>query len=377
MFRKVSSRLSVLLGILSCCLFLAPAFSQDTGPTGKPGSPIPNSTAAPSLTDVEDVPLDDPAPPVVTVPPHAPSAADNANFKSSDTPLPATDTTVVAAASGNKPNLTSTNFSAVWQESFMREALFAGVLVALVCGYLGVYVVLKRIVFIGVALSEFSSAGIALALFAGFNPLLGALAFMILGVVLFALHISPRRLPHESFIGIIYVIAGALAILLIAKSHEGETHMLQLLQGDVLLINPLETRQMCLAFAAVMAIHLLFIKPLVLTSFDRAAASTLGFRTQMWEFLLFLTIGLTIAFAIRATGTLMTTTMLILPATTALLLVNRLKWVFFVAPMIAIIPVAIGLHLSYIADLPASAVIVALSFLLFLPVLAINFALKR
>jgi zinc transport system permease protein len=270
-----------------------------------------------------------------------------------------------------------TDFASVWNQDFMRQALFAGVLVALVCGYLGVYVVLKRIVFIGVALSEFSSAGIALAIFSGFNPLLGALGFMLLGVTLFALHISPRRVPHESFIGIIYVIAGALAILLIAKSHAGETHMLHLLQGDVLLIDPQETRQMFIAFGGLGVIHMLFIKPFVLTSFDRDSASTLGFRAQGWDFLLFLTIGLAIAFSIRAAGTLMTTTMLILPAATALLLVNRLKWAFAVAPLVAVIPVAAGLHLSFVGDVPASAVIVALSFLLFLPALAFNAFAKR
>jgi ABC-type Mn2+/Zn2+ transport system permease subunit len=363
---------------------------------------------------VEDVPLSDPAPPAVAVPPTAPTAQDNAKFKPSTVPAPVAGATPLPAATplpvqpqqqvptaqtptapGAPPleaappsvnpdeeapggafmahgDSAPTDFVSVWSQPFMRQALFAGVLVALICGYLGVYVVLKRIVFIGVALSEFSSAGIALALFAGLNPIFGAMAFMLLGVVLFALRLSPRRLPHESFIGIIYVIAGALAILLIAKSHEGETHMLQLLQGDVLLIDPKETLEMLWAFAGIAVLHGLFIKPLVLTSFDRDAASTLGFRAQAWDFLLFLTIGLAIAFAIRACGTLMATTMLILPAATALLLVKRLHWAFVVAPLIAVVPVAIGLHLSFIGDLPASAVIVALSSLLFLPALALH-----
>jgi ABC-type Mn2+/Zn2+ transport system permease subunit len=370
---------------------------------------------------VEDLPIDNPPPPPVVVPPTAPTAKDNANFKPSTvpapvagttplpgatpkagatslpgvtpTPLPGTVSTPVPGATlENEPPTISSgeaeadsglaesapiDFASVWNQPFMRQALLAGVLVALVCGYLGVYVVLKRIVFIGVALSEFSSAGIALALFAGFSPLLGALAFMVCGVALFALRISPRRVPQESFIGIIYVIAGALAILLISKSHGGETHMLQLLQGDVLLIDLKETWQMMATFGVLAVLHLLFIKPFILTSFDRDAAATLGFNAQGWDFLLFLTIGLAIAFSIRASGMLMTTTMLIIPAVTALLLVNRLKWVFVVAPLVAVVPVAIGLHISFVADLPASAVIVALSFLLLLPALAYSACLKH
>ena len=351
------------------------------------------------------LPLDDPAPPQVVVPKTAPAAKNIANFKPGTAPAPVEGTPAAAGipAPGATPlpgqtptpalkALASptpapmdhsdghetpsdnaagygvpTDFAAVWDQPFMWQALLAGVLVALVCGYLGVYVVLKRIVFIGVAL----------ALFAGFSPLFGALGFMLLGVTLFALRLSPRRVPGESFIGVIYVVAGALAILLIAISHAGETHMLQLLQGDVILIDPAETRQMLVAFGAIGVLHLLFIKPFVLTSFDRAAASTLGFTSQGWDFLLFLTIGLAIAFSIRACGTLLTTTMLIIPAATALLLVNRLKWAFVVAPLFAVLPVAIGLRISYVASVPASAVIVALSFLLMLPALAYNSFAKR
>jgi len=207
----------------------------------------------------------------------------------------------------------------------MQQALLAGILVALLCSYLGVYIVLKRIVFVGVALSEISAAGVALALFLGFSPLLGAMAFMMAGIGLLTVQWSPRRVPNDSFIGIVYVLASALAILLVAKSHEGETHMLQLMQG---------------------------LKP------------------AWWDLLLFFTIGLAIAFAIRAVGVLLATTLLIVPAVTALLVTNRLKHAMLLAVVAGVLPIAVDLHFSIVWDLPASALIVALSFLLLLPALA-------
>lgn len=258
-----------------------------------------------------------------------------------------------------------------FRQEFMQRALFAGIIVALMCSYLGIYVVLKRIVFIGVALAEVSSAGIAMALWIGFAPLLGALGFMLLGVILFSIRWSPRRVPHDSYIGIIYSVAAALGILFIAKSAQGETHMLTLLQGDVLTISPLETTQMLWAFAGVALLHALFNKEFLLVSFDRDAASTLGFRAEAWDFLLFLTLGVTIAFAIRAVGVLLTSTLLILPAATALLTTNRLRSAWLIAPLAGVVPVVLGLHFSLVGDLPSSAVIVAISFLMFVVALVV------
>ena len=250
----------------------------------------------------------------------------------------------------------------------MRQALFSGLLVALFCSYLGLYVVLKRTIFVSVALAEMSSAGVALGLLMGFSPSWGAAIFTLLGVILFSLRISPRRVPHESYIGLIYCVAGALGILLIARSAQGESHMLTLLQGDVLTGTAQETWQMAGAFAVVALIHILFHKEFVLVSFDRDQAATLGFRPAFWEFLLFLTIGVVIAFSVRAVGVLLATALLIVPGMTALLWTHRLRKAWIVAAILAIIPIPLGLHFSLLSDsLPPSPLIVALSFLILLP----------
>jgi ABC-type Mn2+/Zn2+ transport system permease subunit len=178
--------------------------------------------------------------------------------------------------------------------------------------------------------------------------------------------------PTESVIGIVYSVAGALAVLCIAKSAGGETHMLKLLQGDVLTVSPHETLEMLGIFSVVALIHALFSKEFLLVSFDRDAASTMGYNAAGWDFLLYLTIGVVIAFSIRATGVLMATTMLIIPAVTALLPAQRMRDVWPLTLLFGSVPVILGLHLSLLLDLPASAVIGALSFLLLWPVLVFS-----
>jgi len=246
-------------------------------------------------------------------------------------------------------------------EDFMREALYAGLIVALMCSYLGIYIVLRRMVFIGVALAEVSSAGIALALWVGFSAVLGALAFMLLGVVLASIHWSRRRVPHESYTGVLYALASALGILFVAKNPLGESHMLHLLHGDVLTVVPSETRIMGGVFIVVAILHILFGKEFLLVSFDRDAAATLGLRAGAWDLLLFLTLGIVIALSIHAVGALITTTLLIIPAATALLLVRRLRPAMLLAPILGAVAVALGLRLSLVQDLPPSALIVVVS----------------
>lgn len=323
-------------------------------------------------------------------PVHAQTNPEDAELKDEVPTVPAAKPSAAAAAAAAAPSLPEApadsltnagdietaqsifDFGSTFSKDFIRQAMLAGVLVALLCGYLGVYVVLKRIVFVGVALAEVSSAGIALALLLGLSPILGSTAFMLIGIGLFSIRWSPRRVPSESYIGIVYCIAAAVGILFIAKSAQGETHMLKLLQGDVLTVTASETWLLAGIFTGLAAIHALFAKEFVLVSFDRDAASTLGFNAGFWDFLLFLTIGAAIAFSIHSAGVLLTSTMLILPAATALLLVNSMGNAFIAAPLLGIIPVVLGIHASLVTDYPASAVIVALSFLIFLVVLGVS-----
>lgn len=308
----------------------------------------------PSYAGVEDLPLDDPA--VPTLPTPAPSV--QAAHQHSDAEPLAAD----AVAS---------------PDSFLWQALYAGLVVAALCSYLGLFVVARRMVFIGVALAEISSAGIALGLLLGFSPLWGALGFMVLGVLLFSRRWAPRLLPPDAVIGVFYTIATALGILLIAKSAQGESHMLTLLRGDVLAVYPAETIEMAIVFAVIAVIHLIFGKEFLLVSLDRDMASTLGYSAARWDFLLFLTIGVAVSLSIRSVGVLLTTTMLIVPAATALMVAPRWNRAALVAPLLGIFAVMVGLWLSLAGDFPASAVIVAVSFAMMAPVLFWNSFVRR
>lgn len=265
----------------------------------------------------------------------------------------------------------------VFQIPFMQMAVIVSLLITTLCAYLAVFVVLKRIVFVGVALAQMSSAGVALALLIGFSPTVLSLVFMLAGVALFSLRQQERQVPRESIIGITYAAAAAIGVILIAKSAQGESRMLNLLFGNVLAVKTVDIYVMLGVFLPVAALHLLFQKEFIFTSFDYDTATTLGVRARRWDLLFYLTLGMTIATAIRTAGALLVFAMLVIPGVTALILSRRMSTAFGVSIVAGLVPVVLGLYLSFILDLPSAAAIVFLSFLLLCIALPISKLIPR
>jgi zinc transport system permease protein len=250
-----------------------------------------------------------------------------------------------------------------------RESLYGTLVIAVTCGILGVWVVLRRIVFVGAALAQLSSAGIAMALLlagAGLSlglvtePLTLALAFTLLGAVFFGVGGQRQLVPPEATIGVTYAVAGAVGVLLIAKAAAGEAHDLYL-HGNILGLTRQDTLREIAVAVPVLLAHLAFYKEFLFVSFDPETARTLGYRVVRWDLFLYFTIGLVIAFAIQAAGVLVVFNFLVLPAVTGLLLARGMVGTFLVAALAAAVAVAGGFVMSIPFDLPTGSAIIAVS----------------
>ena len=268
------------------------------------------------------------------------------------------------------------------QQDFMLDVLAGTVLAAAVCSYLGVFIVLRRAVFVGAALAQTSSLGIALALFLtgvlessqGIHmelpPQPIALALTVVAAVAMAAQRRERHLPRETLIGVAYVAAAGLAILLVAMSTHAESEVLNLLFGNVLAIDRAEVAVLALLGLAVAIVHGLFFKEFVFVSFDPDMATALGLRTRQWNVLLFVTVGVAISLAIRACGALVVFDFLVLPAATALLFGRSLRFAFATAVLVGVSSAVAGISISYVADLPSGPTIVAVSAVVLFAVMA-------
>lgn len=250
-----------------------------------------------------------------------------------------------------------------------KDALYGALVIGLACSAVGVYVVLRRIVFVGAALAQLSSAGIALGLWLGgvglalgfaSHPLVLSLVATLVGALFFGVGGSRGRIPEDATIGVTYAVAAAAGILLIAKAATGEAHDI-FLQGNILGITRTDTLVLLAVTVPVLLVHLLFYKEFLFVSFDRETARTLGYSVQRWNLLLYLTLGLVIAFSMQFAGVLLVFNFLVLPAVTGLLLARSMVGTFAWSIGSALLAALIGFSLSVPFDLPSGPAIIAVS----------------
>ncbi len=250
-----------------------------------------------------------------------------------------------------------------------REALYGALVIAVACSALGVYVVLRRIVFVGAALAQLSSAGLALGLWlaglgiaVGFtsHPVALALIVTLAGALFFGLAGARATVPADANIGVVYAVAAAVGILLVAKARSGEAHDI-FLQGNILGITRADTRVLLGVTVPVLLVHVLFYKEFLFVSFDRETARTLGYNVTFWNLFLYLTIGLVITFAMQFAGVMLVFDFLVLPAVTGMLLSRSMAGMFGWAIASGVVAAVVGFSVSVPFDLPSGPAIIAAS----------------
>ena len=251
-----------------------------------------------------------------------------------------------------------------------KDALYGALIIAIVCAALGVYVVLRRIVFVGAAIAQLSSAGIALALFMSgmgwatgmtAHPVAFSLVFALAGAIFFGLGGGAKAgVPPDATIGVTYAVAAAAGILLISKAAAGEAHDI-FLSGNILGITRGDVWVLLAVSIPVLLLHLFFYKEFLFVSFDRETARTLGYNVTFWNLLLYFTLGLVIAFAMQFAGVMLVFNFLVLPAVTGMLVARSMSGIFVVAVLAAVVAAFAGFTMSIPFDLPSGPAIIAVS----------------
>ena len=269
-----------------------------------------------------------------------------------------------------------------WQDflaarEIWREPLLASLVAGALCGFLGIYVVLRRTVFVSAALTQLSTLGLIAALIleeslgvevehAGVQ-LAVALAFSVAGALALGMALRGRRLPAESGVGTTYVVAGALVVLGANRLVHAAHDLNAMVFGNAVAVPTTDLVVLAVVALLCAAAHAVFAKELVFVSFDGETAAALGYRTGRWNALLFLTLGLAVPVAARALGALPVFAFLTVPAAAALLLSDRLRTAFLLATVFGVLAAAGGYLVSWFWQLPTGATMVALAALFAVP----------
>lgn len=251
-------------------------------------------------------------------------------------------------------------------------SLAAGVTIAALCSAMGVYVILKRMVFIGVALSEAAALGIAAGMVFGFPAFAGASTLTLAFGLGLSRPYESGRLPRDAVLGILFATAGALGILLVSKAGLGLEEIKALLYGDLILTRPGDLGAIAAVFVPVAVLFALFRRPILFTFLDREAAGLLGIRVVFWESAYFAALSLIVAASARVAGAMLVFAYLVIAPSTALLASRKLNMVFAWAIAIPVGCTLLGLYGALAWDLPANQFIVALMAAVFVVVAAIR-----
>lgn len=244
----------------------------------------------------------------------------------------------------------------VWMQILQSfpEAFASGLLISAVCAFLGVFVVLKRLVFIGATLSEAAACGIAASFVLGIAPVAGALTATFAAVTLLAGNTHEERLPRDSVLAAVFIGAASLGILFAAKSARGLEEVKSLLYGDLILTSGRDLNLLAVCLVPSAAAVGIFLRPILMTFLDRDAAKVLKVRVVFWELLFFYALALAVSASSKLGGMLLVFCMLVVPPMTALLLTQRLRMAIVLSVAAAWISVACGFYLSMISDLPVN-----------------------
>ena len=263
----------------------------------------------------------------------------------------------------------------------LRNSVYTSVLVGFACPLVGVFLVMRRLVFMGVALPQISSTGVAVALslplWLGFRladhgshsahalAFAGSITFSLTAILALAFMERRGRGQPEGRLGAAYVVAAALGILLLSKNPYGEIGWLDMLKGEVIAISGFDLTLTAATFMLVLTTLGLFHKELLLVSFDREMASILGKNVVLWDVLLYLLIGLTVSMAVLSVGPLIAFGFLLIPALTAHLHARTMRQFTAMASLVGGVAAFLGFWIAYRWDLPVGPTDVVLLGLLY------------
>ncbi len=276
-----------------------------------------------------------------------------------DEAAPAAPPTLVTSAEVGMPSWHE--FAEGWQLGIYRDPVLCGVLAGLVLGVLGVFVVLRRAVFVTAAVSQGAGLGVALAFFIAIRwnidvpPVLGAFAMALLAAATLALPSERVRLPRDAVLGFAYLAASALAVLCGDRIAQESHNIAAILFGSAVLVREIDLWLVAGIGALVLLVVVLSYRGLVFAGFDPEGARVQRLPVRRLDLLLWGLVALEASVTTRALGSLPVFAFAVLPAMGGLALANRLRTALWVAALTGGAAGGLGYLFAFFFEFPVGA----------------------
>jgi manganese/iron transport system permease protein len=255
-----------------------------------------------------------------------------------------------------------------WSHVFMQHAFLAIILVGLICGVIGVFVILRGLAFLGDALAHAIFPGVVIAFILGGNYLIGALvAAVIVSFGIGAISQS-ARLSNDTAIGVIFAGGFALGVALLSTQRSYARDLNSFLFGSILSVKRDDLILTGLVGIVVLLVVFWYRREFTSIAFDRSYAQSMGINLWAFDQLFLIGLAMAIVISLQTVGNVLVLAMLVTPAATARMLTDRLKVMVLLSAMIGMSCGVLGLYLSYYQGVPSGAGVVLVATGVFLVV---------
>lgn len=263
------------------------------------------------------------------------------------------------------------------QYPFMVRALVSGVFVAILLGWLGTFVVTRKMSLIGDGIAHASLAGIALALLLGWAPIpVAAILSIFIASFIYFLE-KKTKISSDMAIAVIFTTGMAIGIILLHFYQGYQPELVSYLFGNILTINTYDLWNIIVIGSVILLNLFIFYRKILFSTFDPVGAYLSGIRPWVYDLILYMSTAVAIVLSIKLIGIILVSALLVTPSAIARLFSKSFKIFTILAILISVSIVVIGLFTSYFLDLPSGAVIVLTGTSLFLLSFVIKSVLRK
>ena len=257
----------------------------------------------------------------------------------------------------------------LYEFHFLQNALVTAVVIGVVSGALGCFIILRGMSLMGDVISHAVLPGVAISYILGINFFVGAIIFGLLSSIIITFIKNNSIIKGDTAIGITFSSFLALGVILIGIANSS-TDLFHILFGNILAVQDIDKWLTIGVSIAVLVVIVLFFKELLITSFDPLMAKAIGMKVNFYHYLLMVLLTLVSVTAMQSVGTILIVAMLITPAATAYLYTNSLRKMIILSSSLGAVSSVLGLFIGYSFNIAVgssivitSAIIFAISFL--------------
>lgn len=254
----------------------------------------------------------------------------------------------------------------ILQYTFFQNALLGSILASILCGFIGTYIVTRRLVFISGGITHASFGGVGLGVYLGISPILSAAVFAVLSAFGIQWFSSHRNMREDSAIAVFWTLGMSIGIICSFLTPGFMPDLTSFLFGNILTITRNDLYMMSLLTLVTISFFLTFLRAIIMISFDREFARSRQIPVCILEYALMTLVALTIVVTLRMVGIVLVLSMFTIPPATANILTNKYQNIIIISILFGVLSCLGGLFCSFYYNIPSGASIVFVSILIYI-----------